>query len=581
MRIIVLVIAVLLLMMTPSAAQQADTVLTNGIVHTMNPDRPRAEAIAITGAQISYVGDDEGTKKLIGEDTQVFDLNGKMVLPGFVSGHEHLVAAGWTQMGVLLGEGRSKEDYLKLIKEYADANPDEKFIRGSGWNATLMGGEFTAADLDEIVPDRPVFLQDYTMHDSWMNSKAMEMGGIDKDSPDPVPGLIYFVRDEEGNPTGYAKEFAWMGGYIKSGAWQPETMIPDSQKQLYDLAASVGYTAYINQFLGTPNIKDQDAHFEDTKVAMAILQDLAEKDQLKLRTYMMMLVKGDDFSAQKAVDYTLELKEQYDSDTVRIQGIKVHPEGVHTSHASVMLGPWLDQPEKKAIRGVSAELTEEVVMAANAAGLDVAVHVDGSKTVRETVDSFIKSKEAGNIDARNSLQHLAFAHPDDIARIVDHKLLVNMTPIWGTTWGGGLEGALKIMGMAVTVQQFQQIRTLIDAGVPVSLGADVPSTDPALMGALTQCEAAMTRRDPSDPDNTTVFPPVNQSLTLDQCLYAATMGGAYDARMEDKIGSIEFGKYADLVVLERDLYTVLPTEVADVPILATMMGGTFTHRDGF
>lgn len=557
-------------------AQVADTVFVNGTIHTMDAERPIVEAIAISGQQISYVGNGAGVQSLIGDDTKVVDLMGKMVLPGFVSGHEHLVASGWTQLGVKLGAGQSKDDYLKLIKEYADANPDEAYIRGIGWNATLMGGEFTAADLDAIVPDRPVFLQDYTIHDAWLNTRAMEMGGITKDTPDPVPGLIYWVRDDAGAPTGYAKEFAWMGAYVESGAWQPETMIPESQSVLYDLAASFGYTTYINQGLVTPNIKSQSKHHDDNRVALEILQNQAQAGELKLRTLMMTLVKGDDFSADDAVANTLELKKSFDTDDVRVLGIKIHPEGVHTSHASIMLEPWLDQPEKKAVRGVSAELTDEIIMKANAAGLDVAVHVDGDKTARETVDSFVSAKKSGFEDARNSLQHLAFAHPDDIARIIEHNILSNITPIWGTSWSGGLDGALNIMGLARTVNEFQRIRTLMDAGAPVSIGADVPSTDPALMGALTLCEAAVTRLDPSNPDDDRYFPPVYQALTLEQCLYAATMGGAFDARMEDKIGSLVFGKYADLVILETDLYSVLPSEIADVKILATMKGGKFT-----
>ncbi|MEP4767561.1 MAG: amidohydrolase family protein, partial [Roseibium sp.] len=516
-----LVFAAAFLLPTIAIAQNADTVFLNGTIYTMDAMRPAAEAMAISGQQISFVGSDDGVQSLIGEGTTVIDLQGKMVLPGFVSGHEHLVASGWTQLGVQLGSGQSKEDYLMLIKEYADANPDEEFIRGIGWNATLMGGEFTAADLDAVVPDRPVFLQDYTIHDAWLNTKAMEMGGVNKDTPDPVPGLIYFVRDEDGNPTGYAKEFAWMGAYVESGAWQPDTMIPESQKTLYDLAAKFGYTTYINQGLVTPNIKSQAKHHEDNKVALDILQSQADEGDLKLRTLMMTLVKGDDFDADDAVANTLALRSSFNNDDVRVLGIKVHPEGVHTSHASIMLEPWKDQPEKTAVRGVSAALTDEIVLKANAAGLDVSVHVDGSKTVRETVDSFITSKNAGYTGARNSLQHLAFAHPDDVERIIEHNILSNITPIWGTTWGGGLDGALEIMGLERTVSEFQRIRTLMDAGAPVSIGADVPSTDPNLMGALTLCEAAVTRRDPSNAEDERVFPPVYQALTLDQCLYAA------------------------------------------------------------
>lgn len=306
---------------------------------------------------------------------------------------------------------------------------------------------------------------------------------------------------------------------------------------------------------------------------MSYLKDLDDAGELKLRTYQMVMVKGDDFSADKAVEYALALRESYDSDTLRLHGIKVHPEGVHTSHASVMLAPWQDKPDLVAVRGVSAERTEEVVMTANAAELDMAVHVDGSKTGRETIDSYIRAKEAGYTDARNSIEHFAFVHPDDIQRTIDNDILVNITPIWATPWGGGLDAALEIMGEERTLTHFQQIRTLMDGGAPVSIGADVPSTNAQLM-------AALTRRDPSNPEDERVFPPMSQALTLDQCLYAATMGGAYQARVEDRIGSIEVGKYADLVVLGEDIVAVAPDRIAETPILATVMNGRFTHRDG-
>ena len=563
-----------------SSTQPADYVFTNGKVYTMNEKQPWAEAVAIKGKKIVYVGDTSRVAELVGKDTKQIDLAGRMLLPGFFSAHEHLIASGWTGLGVKLGGGQSKEDYLKLIKEYADANPDIEFIRGIGWNATLMGDPPTAADLDAIVPDRPVMLQDYTIHDMWMNSKAMEMGGVNKDTPDPVPGLIYWVRDKSGNPTGYAKEFAWMGAYITSGAWQPETMIADSQKILYDMAAKFGYTGYINQGLVTPNIKDLDKHYEDQKISLKMLDALYKDGKLKLRTFMQVLYKNESSSIDDLIKYATDLKSRYDSDVIRISGIKVHPEGVFTSHASVMLAPWTDQPGKIARRGISAERIDEVVLAANKAGFDVSVHVDGSKTIRDTIDSYIKGKKAGYIDARNTLQHFTIVHPDDMKRVIEHKIPVNLTPIWATSWGGGLDAALQILGEERTINYFQQIRTAVDGGTNVSISADVPSTDAELMGALTQCEAAVTRLDPSNPDDTRTFPPKSQALTLEQCLYAVTMGGAYEARMEDKIGSIEVGKYADLVVLEKNLFDVDSKEIANVKVMATMMDGEFTHRDG-
>jgi predicted amidohydrolase YtcJ len=563
---------------TAAAAQTADYVFNNGKVYTVAEKQPWAEAVAVKGNKIVYVGDNAGAEALVGEGTEKLDLAGKMLLPGFFSAHEHLIASGWTNLGVNLVAGQSKEDYLKRVKEYADANPDEEFIRGIGWNATLMGDPPTAADLDAIVPDRPVFLQDYTIHDAWMNSKAMEMGGVNKDTKDPVPGLTYWVRDEDGNPTGYGKEFAWLGAYIKSGAWQPEEMIAASQKKLYDMAAAFGYTSYINQGLVTPNITNLAAHYEDTKVALQLLDDLHRKGELKLRTSLQVLFKSESDSVDDLINNANELRGRYNSDAVRISGIKVHPEGVFTSHASAMLEPWTDQPEKKGSRGISAERTFEVVMAANKAGFDVSVHTDGSKTHRDTIDAYLKAKEAGFSDARNSLQHYVNVHPDDMQRVIEHKIPVNLTPIWATTWSGGLDSALAILGEERTVNNFQQIRTAYDGGTSVTVSADVPSTSAELMGALTQCEAAVTRLDPSDPNTTQVFPPMSQALTLEQCLRTVTIEGAWQARMEDKLGSIAVGKYADLVILEKNLFDVEPREIADVKVVATMMDGKFTYR---
>ncbi|MCA0894555.1 amidohydrolase [Microbulbifer agarilyticus] len=566
--------------LTSAAPQHADILFTNGKVYTMNPAQPWAESVAITGNKITYVGDAEGASKFVGNKTKQIDLKGKMLLPGFFSAHEHLIASGWMALGAKLGDAKSKSDYLEIISKYAEDNPDEKFIRGSGWNPALMDELPTAKDLDAIVPDRPVILLDYTMHDMWMNSKAMELGGVNKDTEDPVPGLIEWVRDEKGNPTGYAKEFAWMDAFIESCAWQADKMIEESQRELYDLAASFGYTGYINQGLITPNIKSLSRHFDDHKTALKLLDEQRKQGALKLRTFIQVLYKTDAQSADQLVENARTLKGMYDTDLIRVAGIKIHPEGVHTSHASVMIEPFSDKPNKKVKRGVSAQRTDEVIKAANKAGFDVSVHVDGSQTVRDTIDSFLSSKKDGNVDARNTLQHFTVVHPDDMKRVLENKIPVNITPIWATTWSGGMEATSAAIGEERTLKYFQQIRTAIDGGTNVSISADVPSTNRENMGALTQCEAAITRRDPSNPNDQRAFPPMSQAITLEQCLQAVTLGGAYEARMEDKVGSIEVGKYADLVILERNIFDVKPSEIADTKVVGTMMDGKFTFRDG-
>ena len=172
------------------AADPADMLFTNGKVYTVNEQQPWAEAVAIKGNKIVYVGDSAGAQELKGESTEVVDLAGKMVLPGFVSGHEHLIAGAWMGYGVKLFEARSKDEYLQLIKEYADQHPDEKFILGGGWNADVYGSTPTAEELDTVTGDRPAIILDFTVHDAWLNTKALQLGGIDKNAESPVDDLI-------------------------------------------------------------------------------------------------------------------------------------------------------------------------------------------------------------------------------------------------------------------------------------------------------------------------------------------------------------------------------------------------------
>ncbi len=252
-----------------AAAEPADTVFTGGKVYTVNNEQPWAEAVAVKGNKIVYVGDAEGAKAFIGDDTKVIDTKGKMVLPGFISTHDHLIVSGWMNLGVQLYEGKSLDDYLQAIKEYADAHPDEKVIRGVGWNGENIGAEPTAEMLDRAVSDRPVIVIDYTIHDAWLNTRGLEDGKVTKDTPDPIPGVSYWVRDEQGNPTGWAKEVSYLGAYVNMGAWDAETMIPQIQQKQYEAAASFGMTAFLNPGVITPQVTDPEGMFEDTARALA------------------------------------------------------------------------------------------------------------------------------------------------------------------------------------------------------------------------------------------------------------------------------------------------------------------------
>ena len=571
-------------------SQKANYVFTNGKVYTVNPDQEWAQAVAVTGNKISFVGDDEGAVELIGPDTQVIDLNGKMLLPGFVSAHDHLIAARWMNYGVDLYPAKTKEEYLALIKEYVEANPDEKVIRGIGWNPALYGGHPTAEELDAVVSDRPAILLEFTIHDGWLNTKALEVGNITKDTPDPVPGVTYWVRDSEGNPTGTGIEFAWLPAFIASGAWQPETMIPESMNELHKAAVESGMTTYLTPGPVTPRLNDGMGSLEDFAVIMDLLTEIDNNGELKLRSFIQPLYKNPDADPEEFAAASAELAEKYNTDRVRAFGMKIHPEGNWSSRTSLMLEPYLPEegsvenlerpsPTSYGAAAVDGELMKQVVLAANAKGLDVNTHVDGSQTVRNKIDAIQAAREAGYTDARNQLSHLFWTHPDDLKRIFEMDIPVNVSPNFTTDWSGQDILALSLLGEERAREQYAMYPKVIANGNKVSISADIPSGPIEHIGPLFQMQTAMTLKDPTNPDSK-AFPPGREGITLEQAIQAVTVNPAWQIRMEDKIGSIEIGKYADLVVLEENLFDKDAMEIADVRVLMTMMDGKITYRAG-
>ena len=563
---------------TEPKTESADYVFSNAKVYTVNPDQEWAEAVAVRGNKIVYVGDTAGARVFVGEGTEVHDLDGKMVLPGFVSGHDHLVASNWTKAGVSLFGAKSKDEVLERIRGYAEEHPNDEIVFGYGWDRTMLGGIPTANDLDQAVSDRPAMIFDFTIHDLWFNTKALKAGGVSKATKDNKPGFSYWVRDERGNPTGVGIEVTWLDAFIAAGAWKPEVLVRSSQKVLYDMAAERGWTSVIIPGLVTPNLSNLPKAIEDAEFAHELLDELDAKGELKLRTFLQLIYKNPNDSVDLLIDSAAALREKHDTDRVRAFGIKIHPEGNWITHTALMLEPYADE-DTKGQAGVPPERVAEIVLAANAKGIDVSVHVDGSSTNRTTIDAFEASMRAGHEDARNSLQHYINVHPDDQKRAAELGIPINITPLWATNWGNNMEQARIKLGQKRLDEMYQPLRAALDAGAKVSISADIPSTTPEDSGALLQLESAITLMDPTNPSDTPALDP-SKAITLEQGLRALTIYPAWQARMEDEIGTLEVGKYADLVVLEKNLFDVAPDAIADVKVLATMMDGRFTHRDG-
>lgn len=566
-----------LINLSVSALEPADIVFTGGKVYTVNDKQPWAEAVAVKGNKIVYVGDAAGAKKFVGKDTKTIDTAGKTVFPGFISTHDHLIGSAWTTAGVQLFDLETKEQVLKRIKEYAEANPDHKVIKGIGWSAGKFGGRPLATELDKAVSDRPAIILDFTVHDAWLNSKAMEIAKITKETPDTLKGVTYWERDKDGTPTGTAIEGQWMGAYIAVGAWEPEKMIRESTNNLTGIAASNGTTTFLNPGIVTPNMKDTHGGMEkDFEAAMTMLQEMADKGELKLRTFPAPFFKSKNGDPQRFVDFGVKMRDKYNSDLLRVQQLKVHPEGNWNAEVAPFLRPY--ESGKQGLFNVDPETTAAILLAAGKADLDVVSHSDSTGTARAMVDGILAARKAG-YTTRSALHHATWIHPDDVKRIIDNKIPINTTPNFSNDFSGTDKDAYRSLGKERTETMFGRYPKLARAGVSVSLSADVPSTPPDMQAPMFVIQGAVTLMNPADP-NSKPFPPGIKPMTLEQAIRGMTTEAAWQLRMEDKIGSLEVGKYADIVVLDNNPFDVDKMEISKINVLKTMMNGKFTYEAG-
>ena len=557
----------------------ADKLFTNAIVKTMSETQPEAEAVATKDNKIIFVGSALDAQKFVGNDTEVFDLTGKMVLPGFVDGHDHLIGTDWLNMDLMLHAATSKQDVLNMTKAFAEANPNLPVISGIGWSLEAFGDYPTATELDAAVSDRPVILMDWTSHEGWLNTAALKAGNITKDTPDTKPGTTYWMRDEDGNPTGMGMEFQWGNVYKALGLWNTETMIGPSAQAMMTLASQGGVTAVQNTGVVTLDmLTSYAAMMADFKTTMAVLSDMDRAGDLKLRTFAMPFFKAEEADPVEMAESTFQLSKTYNSDRLAIKAVKIHPEGSLFSQGAVFLEPYVGT-DKYGLFGVTPERSKAMTHEANKRGLDTIIHVEGTASTRAAIDAFEAAQKDGFTEARNQLHHLSFTNPDDVPRILELGIAVNASPQFYTTFGGQHLTFLEILGEERTHNQNGMYSDLAHMGGRVSISPDYPAVTPEMIAPLYQIQVAVTLIDPSDPKSVP-FPPARKPMTLEQALRAYTIDAAWLVRMEDKIGSIEVGKYADLVILDEDIRKTELTKLKDVKVLGTLMDGNFTHREG-
>ncbi len=550
---------------TPAQDQIADTTYTNGRIYTVNEAQPWVEAVAIRDGKFLVVGSTADVDAVTGENTEVIDLEGRFVMPGVFDLHTHPFITPWYgSMNLALQNGGDADAILGEIEAYADANPDKEWIIGGQY----LAGTFPDDDprkelLDAIVPDRPVAILDQTGHGLWLNSMALELAGITADTE--TSNLIVISKDpESGEPTGLVNEQTMQ---------LVERVIPQASPEeyaqpiedIFDMFLSYGITA----------IQPAEGH----RGSLDGLKLLEADGRLHQRVFVSW-----DWKTTLNLAYTLEdieaqiqNREIYESDSIRPNYVKIFSDGGPNSHTSALLEPYTNRPDSYGDANMTVDEFAEAFKMFDEWGVGVHVHSIGDGSIRRVVDALELMKEAnGDSGVRHKVAHNTMITPEDLKRIAKLKdVNIDFSPPLWYPHAGGKATFEPAIGEARYAKMYPVKTALEQEGLHVGQGSDWltanPTPDPFIA-----IEGFVTRESPFDPEMPGTLGP-DQSVTLEQAIAICTIEGAWVLGVEDEFGSLEVGKFADMIILNKNLFEIDPKEIYGTQVLRTVVGGQIAY----
>ncbi|MGB5333467.1 MAG: amidohydrolase [Woeseiaceae bacterium] len=553
-----LVFTMLLAACSPNSApiqESASLVVTNARVWTGDPDKPWAEAVASRGETIIAVGSSADIKPLIGDDTEVIAADGGMLVPGFIDSHVHFLVGGSSIASVQLRDAKNPRAFAQRIADFAKSTEPGEWITGGTWDHTNWGGELPRREwVDAATPNNPVWVARLDGHMALANSVALDLAGVDADTPDVAGGEI--VRDGEGRPTGVLKDNAMR---------LVQKVMPEPTEAQLDryLDAAMRYVAEN----GVTTVHDMFADDFNSWLSLATYRRAEANDALITRIYAVTpLVEWQKLSDDIAAHGR-------GNEWLRTGGVKGFMDGSLGSHTAAFLEPFTDTPDDSGFLLDPLDDLRTWITAANAAGLQPIVHAIGDKAIRDLLDIYYEiESEEGDRDRRFRMEHAQHIHPDDVPRFAIQNVIASMQPYHAIDDGRWAENVIG-KERAKTTYAF---RSLIDSGAHVAFGSDwyVAPANP-LYGIY----AAVTRRtiDDANPDG---WVP-EQKITVEQALRAFTYEGAFASFEEDRKGMLKVGMLADMALIDRDLTAVAPETIRDAEIQKTIVGGrvVFTRSE--
>lgn len=525
-----------------AVAQQASLAVVHARVWTGNPAQPWAEALAVNGDAILAVGDDASIEKRIAPRTRVLDAHGGMVAPGFIDSHVHFLVGGLSLRSVQLRDARSKAEFVARIQAFAASLPPGTWITGGDWDHQNWGGELpTKQWVDAVTPRNPVWINRLDEHMSLANSLALAAAHVDRSTPEPPGGAI--VRDPSGEPTGILKDNA---------VSLVNRVVPPPSAEMLDRALDAA-TRYAAEH-GVTSVGHMGT-WEDLEVFRRVRQ----AGRLKTRIRAAVPLPTWQRLAQTVS------RDGRGDDYLQIGCLKAFVDGSLGSHTAALLEPYADAPKDAGLLVNTPEDLYRWTSDATRAGLQVMVHAIGDRAVRLQLDVFDRvQREQHPADPRFRIEHAQHVAPSDLPRFAAIGVIASMQPYHAIDDGRWAE---KLIGPERSKTSYAW-RSLLDLHAHLAFGSDWPVAPAAPIEGI---YAAVTRRTLDGKHPGGWFP--QQKITVEEALRAYTSGAAYAEFAEKRKGTLEAGKLADFVLLDRDLTRIPAPEIRNARVLATVVGG--------
>lgn len=539
-----------------SGSADADMVIKNGLVYTADGEGTTAEAVAVKDGEIIYVGDEEGLDEFTGNDTEEIDMDGGMVLPGFIDSHQHPAGVAGTIFTLSLAECKSDEEYIEAIRNYYEENPDLETLVGVGWDRPMFDSvEQTKETLDEITTEIPIVLSDSGQHIKWMNSKALEIMGISKDSKVPDGAMV--EKDSDGEPTGVVSDYPSVGDKFSQ---YTKEQYKEALLTYQEEALSYGITA---------SFEDAARNFDRVVEAY---QELEADEQLNYRVNAYMRINRDS-DLEESVSTLKKYNEENNDGLFRIDGAKIFIDGVLEGETAYMEDAYVNNPENygQYMWEGKTEKLNELCKMLEENDLNYHFHAIGDKAVATALDAIEYAKDgAQDSVTRPAITHLQIVKPEDIKRFADLGVSAVIQAFWAG-YDEYYDQAVDLLGKERADMQYP-IESFFKAGVCVASGSDFPvNTDRPLLAI----EMGVTRAYPGESKS---LPVDEEKATLEEMIQSYTLNGAIANSREDEIGSLEVGKKADMVILNKNLFKIPATEISATEEVMTIFDGKVVYQ---